>query len=80
MKRENHRSFLLLLFLFAASPEFEIRHGDVVAFQFADGPIKMLLWPLDHGVRPGTSASTSRASPLWLDLQSSVQADRSDGQ
>ena len=35
MKRENHRSFLLLLFL-AATATIEFRHGAVVAFRFAD--------------------------------------------
>ena len=35
MKRENHRTFLLLLFL-AATVTVEFRYGAVVAFRFAD--------------------------------------------
>ena len=40
MKRENHRSFLLLLFL-AATVEF--RYGAVVAFRFADVSVRWAL-------------------------------------
>ena len=38
MKRENHRSFLLLLFL-VATATVEFRYGAVVAFRFADASV-----------------------------------------
>ena len=44
MKRENHRSFLLLLFLTATAP-VEFRYGAVIAFQFADVSVRL---PLGH--------------------------------
>ena len=58
MKREKHRSFLLLLFLIAATveqsgrsdtlahPELEFRYGDVIAFQFVDGSVRWFPWPM----------------------------------
>ena len=67
-KRENHRSFLLLLFL-AATTMVEFRYGAVVAFQFADASVKVGPWQQGHHIRLGASAPTSRARPLWLDLQ-----------
>ena len=42
MKRENHRSFLLLLFL-AATDMVEFRYGVVVAFRFADVSVRPTL-------------------------------------
>ena len=56
MKREKHRSFLLLLFLIAtmversnrrdelSHPELEFRHGDVIAFRFVDGSFRFFPW------------------------------------
>ena len=51
MKRENHRSFLLLLFLTATAP-VEFRYGAVVAFQFADVSVRL---PLGHKAMPADS-------------------------
>ena len=42
MKRENNRSFLLLLFL-TTTAALEFRHGAVVAFQFADVSVRFRL-------------------------------------
>lgn len=51
MKRENHRSFLLLLFL-AATASVEFRHGAVVAFRFADVSVRQ---PLGNKAMPADS-------------------------
>ena len=51
MKRENHRSFLLLLFL-AATAMVEFRYGVVVAFRFADASVRP---PLGNKAMPEDS-------------------------
>ena len=51
MKRVNHRSFLLLLFL-AATASVEFRYGAVVAFRFADVSVRQ---PLGNKAMPADS-------------------------
>ena len=51
MKRENHRSFLLLLFL-SATVSVEFRYGAVVAFRFADVSVRP---PLGNKAMPEDS-------------------------
>ena len=48
MKRENHRSFLLLLFL-AATATVEFRYGAVVVFRFAD--VSVMCTPGNKAIR-----------------------------